>query len=63
MKNKQPKYFNDDGTEVNPDLTSKSSLCITCKKDDLQSEEVLCNLNRMDQQEDEDFQCGAYEQK
>ena len=60
----QPKYFHDDGTEVNPDLIPKPSLCVSCRKDGLPGEEeVLCNLNRMDQQGEDDFQCGAYEPK
>ena len=58
-----PKFFHDDGTEVNPDLIPKPSLCISCKKDGLRDEEILCNLNRMDQQGEEEFQCGAYETK
>ena len=58
-----PKFFNDDGTEVNPDLIPKPSLCISCRKDGLPDEEILCNLNRMDQQGEEEFVCGAYEPK
>jgi SET domain-containing protein len=57
-----PKFFNDDGTEVNPDLIPKPSLCITCRKEGLPGEEILCDLNRMSQQEEE-FKCGAYEPK
>ena len=56
-----PKFFNDDGTEVNPDLILKPSLCITCKKDEIPEEENLCNLNRMDQLGNNEFICGAYE--
>ena len=32
MENNKPKYFDDNGAGINPDLISKSSLCITCKK-------------------------------
>ena len=54
----------DDGTEVNPDLVPKPDLCITCKKDEQGSEEdILCTLNRMDQQGKQDFKCYAYEPK
>jgi hypothetical protein len=28
-----PKYFDDDGTEISPDLIPKPDLFITCKKD------------------------------
>jgi len=58
-----PKFFHDDGSEVNPDLVPKPSLCISCRKDGLREEEILCNLNRMDQQGEEEFQCGAYKPK
>lgn len=59
-----PKFYDDDGTEVNPDLISKPSLCITCKKDELSGKEnILCNLNRMDQLGEDEFNCGAYEEK
>ena len=63
MNNNHPKFYNDDGTEVNPDLIPKPSLCISCRKDEMPGEEILCNLNRMDQQGDEEFICGAYEPK
>lgn len=53
-------FFDDDGTEINPDLIAKPSLCTSCAKDDDPAEEPLCALNRFDQQGDEDFECGAY---
>ena len=60
---KEGKYYFDDGTEYNPDLHTKPSLCLTCKKDDDPNEEILCNLNRMDQCSSSDFICFAYEKK
>lgn len=64
MNDNTPKFYHDDGTEVNPDLIPKPSLCISCKRDGLLGEEeILCTLNRMDQQGEEEFQCGAYEPK
>ena len=64
MNNDQPKYFDDDGTEINPDLIPKPDLCIICKKDGLAGkEEVLCNLTRADQQGEDEFHCEAYEAK
>ena len=57
------RYFDDDGNEVNPDLVSKPSLCVSCAKDEDPIEEMLCNLNRLDQQGEDDFKCGAYEPK
>ena len=61
MEKKTHGYFNDDGTEFNPDLMSKQTLCTTCKKDNDISEETLCNLTRVDQHGEETFQCYAYE--
>ena len=64
MENNKPKYFDDDGTEINPDLISKPDLCVSCKKDgQLGKEEILCNLPRADQQGKEEFHCESYEPK
>ena len=60
MTEKTHGYFKDNGTEFNPNLTPKSSLCITCKKEDNPECEILCNLTRDDQNEDI-FICFAYE--
>jgi hypothetical protein len=57
-------YFHDDGTEFNPDLIPKPALCVSCKKDGAGGEEdILCNLNRADQQDKPEFTCYAYEPK
>lgn len=62
MHDNHPKFYNDDGTEDNPDLIPKPSLCISCKKVGLSGEEeILCNLNRMDHLGNDEFVCGAYE--
>ena len=64
MKGNGPKYFDDDGTEINPDLVPKPDLCVSCKKDERSGEEeILCNLTRADQQGEEEFHCEAYEPK
>lgn len=55
-------YFNDDGTEINPDLFPKPPLCLSCDKNDDANEEILCNLNRLDQLEESEFKCFAYEE-
>jgi hypothetical protein len=56
-----PAYFDDDGNEINPDLIPKPDLCVSCEKDVLGGEEeLLCNLNRADQQGDIEFKCYAY---
>ena len=58
MNDNHPKYYDDNGTEFNPDLIPKPSLCIICKKDGDPDEEKLCNLSRADQH-DKEFRCGA----
>ena len=56
--------FDDEETEINPNLISKPDLCITCKKNELSGEEeILCNLTRADQQGQSEFVCDAYEPK
>jgi hypothetical protein len=56
-------FYNDDGSEINPDLIVKPSLCVSCRKDGDPSEEVLCILNRADQQGEDEFCCYGYEDK
>jgi hypothetical protein len=64
MDENKPKYFDDDGTEINPSLIPKPDLCITCKKDRQSGEEeILCNLTRADQQGESEFYCEAYERE
>ena len=54
-------YYHDDGTEFNPDLFPKPSLCLTCRHNDDPDEELLCNLTRMDQMGEDEFECFAYQ--
>lgn len=56
-------FYNDDGTEINPDLVPKPSLCVSCRNDDNPTEEILCILTRADQQDQVEFQCFAYVSK
>lgn len=57
-------FFNDDGTEINPDLVPKPGLCLSCKKEHAGGKEgILCTLNRNDQKGEAHFECGAYEPK
>lgn len=56
-------FFWDDGTAINPDLISKPSLCVSCRKDEDPNERILCTLTRADQQKEDDFQCHAFEPK
>lgn len=53
-------YFNDDGTPLNPNLIPKPQLCFGCYKEEDKSEEILCNLTRLDQANNEEFICYAY---
>jgi hypothetical protein len=54
------RFYDDDGAEVNPDLIAKPGLCASCAKDDDPSEEPFCTLVRLDQQGEDEFDCGAY---
>ncbi|AQQ70749.1 hypothetical protein SMSP2_01110 [Limihaloglobus sulfuriphilus] len=64
MNDNHPKFYDDDGTEINPDLIPKPALCVTCKKDGISGEEeILCALTRADQQGEDEFRCYAYEPK
>ena len=47
MNEDMPKFCDDDGIEINPDLIPKPDLCITCKKDGLSGEdEFICEAYR-----------------
>ncbi|RPH31729.1 MAG: hypothetical protein EHM93_12335 [Bacteroidales bacterium] len=53
-------FFDDDGYEINSDLIRKPSICLTCINDDNPKEEMLCNMTRYDQKDDNEFKCFAY---
>lgn len=53
--------FSDDGTEINPDLIPKPGLCLICQKQNDQNERILCTLNIIDQQDEDEFKCFAFE--
>ena len=54
--------MDEDGTETNPDLITKSDLCIPCKEDEGgRRRETLCMLTRVDRRMQEVFFCEAYE--
>jgi len=56
-------YFDDDGNERNPNLISKPVLCVGCRNDEDPAQEIVCNLTRLDQQDEPEFICFAYEPK
>jgi len=55
-------FFNDDGTPFDPDTVPVPGLCIICKKYMVGNpeENFLCLMNRNDQRNDPDFQCGSF---
>lgn len=56
-------FYDDDGNKINPEDVPVPSLCIICKQhyaDDWE-ENLLCLMNRHDQKDDKDFECGAFE--
>ena len=57
------RFYDDDGREVFPNLIAKPSLCVSCAKDDDPREASVCALNRLAQQSEDDFKCGAYVRK
>jgi len=63
MENEIDGFYLDDGTKVDPNLIPKPSLCISCIKDDDPSEEVICTLTRIDQRNNSEFKCFAYQPK
>ena len=56
-------FFDNDGNELNPNLVSTPSLCCSCKNDEEPSQEIFCDLTRLDQQGEKEFQCYAYKPK
>ncbi len=58
-------FYDDDGNKINPDLVKKPSLCLLCKKDEIDDpmEHILCTMNRLDQRDEQEFKCGAFERK
>jgi hypothetical protein len=62
-KTKISGFFDDEGFEINIDLIKKPSICLTCINDDDAKEELLCNMTRYDQRDDNEFKCFAYKNK
>ena len=54
-------YFDDDGNQLDPYLNPKPGLCLIFNKDIDPNEEILCNLNRLDQRNQDKFICYAFE--
>jgi hypothetical protein len=56
--------YNDDGTLVEIENIHIPDLCLRCKSylSDDWEENLLCNMNRNDQRDDDNFECGAFEE-
>jgi hypothetical protein len=54
-------YYDDASNEVDPKMIPMPKLCLSCDKKDDPNEEIYCNLNRLDQRNDVEFKCYAYE--
>jgi len=55
--------FDGDGYEIRKETIKMQPLCLTCRRHyiDDPEEELLCNLNRNVQADENEFKCGAYE--
>ncbi len=53
-------YYNDDGTELFPDRIPIPGLCLVCRLYHDADEEVVCNLTRLDQCDDPEFECHGF---
>ncbi len=63
MKNGDYGFYDDDGTEIDPELVPKPTLCLLCENDDDPYQEILCTLTRLDQRDDTEFHCFAFKPK
>jgi hypothetical protein len=61
VKNKN--NFNDDGTKIDPESVPVTGLYIICRKYQIDDwdENLLCMMNRNDQRDEPNFECGAFE--
>lgn len=50
-------YYNDDGTEVNPEDFPLPILCMSCIRRHREFEKIVCNLHRMGQEKGQKFEC------
>ncbi|PTN09613.1 hypothetical protein [Mangrovibacterium marinum] len=59
----QDGFFDDDGSPIDPESVPVPGLCVICKmyQVDDPEENLLCLMNRFDQRNDDDFQCGMFE--
>ena len=58
-------FYDDNGNKINTDMVKKPVLCLLCKKEDIDDlmEHILCTMKRLDQRDEDEFKCGAFEKK
>jgi hypothetical protein len=58
-------FYDDDGNKIDPMTVKKPGLCLLCKHNEStdQMENILCLMNRYDQRDCDDFECGAFEKE
>jgi len=54
-------YYDDYGNKINPDSYPTPKMCLSCRNFILKSQKILCTLNKINQEEGEDFECGAFD--
>ena len=56
-------FYNDDGNKIDPESVPIPGLCTICKSrySEDWEENLLCLMNRHDQKDDTNFECGAFE--
>ncbi len=59
----QSGFFMDDGTRIDLDSIKIPPLCLRCRNYNVPAEEINCQLNRIDQQDELDFECGSFRRK
>ena len=55
-------FYDDDGNELDPKDIIMPKLCYNCKKNGLAEEHMLCTLIRLGFKNEDEFECGAFEQ-
>lgn len=55
-------FYDDDGNRIYPTSLPKPGLCLICQMDACTDpeENMLCAMNRWDQRNDENFECGVF---
>jgi len=56
-------FYDDNGDKIEPDTVPVPGLCLVCKSHqaDDWDENLLCMMNRFDQRNNDNFECGAFQ--